>query len=320
MRILPLVTAGLLAVSLQAQSVSTTPVGAVTLTFPQGLSAISLQLDAEPVGQFETISVGPSLITSSPESWEDGSYSVPAAPYVIRMTSGAASGASFRVLGNTTNTLTVDSRGIDLSTIVSVGDRFSIVPIDTLASLFGSSSVDFLIGSSASSADNILLWSGTNWLTYFHNGVSWRRSGSLSNQNDTPLMPDAGLLVQRRSPDTLSLVLVGKVRESAPKVFLKPNSSSWVTGNFPIPMSLSSLTIRTVPGWLDGASASAADNVLVWGGESWLTFFHNGTTWRRSGSLANQDSFVLPAGAPYFVVRRSAGLDSDSFATLELPY
>lgn len=317
------VLALLLAFGLEAsaQTVTTVPVGAVTVSFPQGTSCGSLTLEEASVYVGAVSAAGAnSLTVASVGSWVSGAYAVPAAPYAVRITSGVLSGSTFKITANTDVSLTLDTKGINISSLLAASDKFRIFPVDTLGTLFGTSSVDFQTGGSASAADNILLWSGTAWLTYYHNGTSWRRSGSLSNQNDAVLMPDDGFMVIRRPASTLSLVLTGCVRDGAAKLLVKGSASTFAANSFPVNQTLASLPFSTMSGWLKAASASASDNVMVWSGSTWLTFYHNGTSWRRSGSLSNQDAYSIPAGSPYFVRRISSPALDVSYASFNLPY
>ena len=70
-----------------------------------------------------------------------------------------------------------------------------------------------------------------------------------------------------------------------------------------------------------------ADLLLVWSGATWFSFFYNTAAgqWQRVGDPANRDTFVLRAGTPVFVQRRTAGAmvydpttDSTSAQTLSL--
>jgi hypothetical protein len=57
-------------------------------------------------------------------------------------------------------------------------------------------------GSSASQADNVLLWNPTNktWDTYYHNGTHWRVSNSLNPNLDAQVVPlGSAMFVVRQS-------------------------------------------------------------------------------------------------------------------------
>ena len=68
-------------------------------------------------------------------------------------------------------------------------------------------------------------------------------------------------------------------------------------------------TSRTT-GWRSSANPADADLLLVWSGTTWFSFFHNSTAghWQRVGDATpNRDDYVIAAGTPVFVQRRTAG-------------
>ena len=304
-----------------AQSVTTTPVGAVSTTFPaNSLKAFSLQLEESSVSIATLSSVSTNTITSSTSNWTSGAFAAVDAPYGVRITSGTYAGVMFVITGNTTNQLTVQTDGVDLTTVLSGTETVSVIPLDTLGTLFGTSSVPFKSGTTAASADVIFIWSGTGWLAYFHNGTNWRRSGSGLNQNNTVIPLDVGLFIQRKDITDLSLTITGNVRSASARRFIKPNASTFLANPFPVDMTFANSGFRTSNAWQTGASAAAADSVYLWNGTGWQVYFHNGTSWRRAGSGLNQDATAIPAGSPMFVLRRSNPAYKDSVVTHTTPY
>lgn len=49
----------------------------------------------------------------------------------------------------------------------------------------------------------------------------------------------------------------------------------------------------TATGFVTGASAGVADNILIWNGATWDILYNNGTNWRKSGNLGNQNNVVV---------------------------
>ena len=303
-----------------AQSVTTPPVGAVSLTMPQGITALSLTLEDAPVYSGAVTALSSASITTSTATWTASAYSVVSSPFAVRFRSGALAGSYFKITANTGNVLTLDTKGLDLSTVVLVNDTYSILPVDTLGTLFGTSAVDFQTGSSAALADNIFIWSGSAFFSFFHNGTNWRRTGSLSNQNDTVIMPDDGFMVVRRSATPLNFTITGQVRDFNTRPKLNGSSFTLVANHYPVDRLLSSLPFRTSNNWTTGASALVSDNVFIWSGSAWLSFFHNGTSWRRTGSLSNQDSFLVTAGSPFFVRRISSPTTLNAYTSFTMPF
>ena len=69
---------------------------------------------------------------------------------------------------------------------------------------------------------------------------------------------------------------------------------------------------RTVA-WRGAADATDADTLLVWNGAGWFSFFYNSAVghWQRVGDHADRAGYVIKAGTPVFVQRRSAGATAD---------
>jgi uncharacterized protein (TIGR02597 family) len=73
-------------------------------------------------------------------------------------------------------------------------------PVDTTLLGMGLQGLpNWLAGASASAADNVYLWSGTGWNVYYYNGTNWKKSGSLTNQNTTPIPLGTAMFVVRQS-------------------------------------------------------------------------------------------------------------------------
>ena len=94
---------------------------------------------------------------------------------------------------------------------------------------------------------------------------------------------------------------------------------TYISNRFPVDTTLLTLALQTTSGWVNGASANGADNVLIFNSTSqtWDTFYYNGTNWKKSGNLANQNTALIPAGTGVFVIRTGTGT---STLTQALPY
>ncbi len=258
---------------------------------------------------------------------------------LARFKSGNSVGRFFQVTANTATQVTLDTSaaggsGYTLTTgspsttqtQVAVGDSVEILPANTLSTLFGSTSatVPFQQGTSATGADNVLLFNGTSWDTYYFNGSTnhWRKSGNLNNQDNVVVLPDRGIFIVRRATSALPLTFLGAVPSSTEKTDFPGAGSSFRSVRFPVDTTLGTLALQTLPNWTTGTSASGIDNVLIWGGTSWGIYYYNGSTshWRKSGNLNNQDTLAIPTGTAIFVSRVSSAAGSTSTLTQTLPY
>ena len=137
-----------------AQNATTTPVGAMTITVAAAptvsspkVSTLTIPLFNPVPSNFQGQSVGlitgitDNTITNTSAGWSAGALSQAASPYLVRITTGNATGRIFVVstsAQNTSTTVTVGDEGTPLtSSGLQVGDSYSIHPADTLLSFFG---------------------------------------------------------------------------------------------------------------------------------------------------------------------------------------
>lgn len=69
--------------------------------------------------------------------------------------------------------------------------------------------------------------------------------------------------------------------------------------------------VQATDWFFTGASAGAADNLLIWDPAAtpqptWVTFYNNGTNWKKSGNLGNQNNTIIYPDDGMFVVRRGS--------------
>ena len=335
LRLRPLAAAilcSLLAPALFAQTATTTPVGFITVTIPAAVDAstptsrtVSIPLfnTADYVSTVATIDSA-TQFTLTGAAWTAGQFADPTAPRIVRVkasTVAANIGRFFLVTANTTSQLTValPASVANINTALTVGDSCEVVPANTLGSVFGTTTPIVQTGTSANTADNIYIWSGISWTVYYHNGTNWKKSGSLANQNNTIIYPDEGLFVIRTITSPLVLTFMGTVPSTAEQTDLTGAGSTFVANRFPVDTKLLATNLQTTPNWTTGSSANTADTVYLWNAtnSTWDVFYHNGTNWKKSGSLANQNATPVLAGSALYIVRSNA---SASVFNQPLPY
>ena len=318
-----------------AQSVTTIPVGFNTSVVPAAVDASNpsstvlsapFYTPADFTGAVGSVDSANQLsITGA--AFAAGQFT--ATPHLARMKSGPSAGRFFLITSHTATQLTVDALGYSLTsaapasttqTQVTVGDSCEILPANTLGTLFGTSTVPFQTGATAADGDNVYLFNGTSWDVFYHNGTNWKRSGSLVNQNNAVVYPDRGLFVLRRATTPLNLTFLGTVPSSTERTDFPGAVSSFKSVRFPVDTTLLGLSLQSLPNWLAGATAADSDNVYLWNGTSWSVFYYNGANWKKSGSLVNANTQVIPLGTAMFVVRQSAATGSQSTLVQTLPY
>jgi uncharacterized protein (TIGR02597 family) len=325
-----------------AQSVSTTPVGAVTFTIPANSTrAISMPLQesvdssAGSVGRITGVTSA--TISNASAAWTAGAYSSTSVPYYVRITSGVAQGRIFLVstsTANTSTTLTVNNDGSDLTglgiLVGSSGDTYEIVPCETLSSLFGNSILQG--GVDANTADNVLVWNGGSYLTFYYNATRsrWERNVDTAvspTRDNFVLRPDRGIMIQRNAGTDLVFSITGRVPSTTSRIVLARPGTTFIAHGFPVDISLGDLALQLTPGWVGsndrGTAASTADLVQVWNNGSWLTFYYDtGTSqWQRAGDSANtnRNGYSVTTGRPIMITRTTADSNA-AVASFVIPY
>lgn len=310
-------------VAIAAAEVATVPVGAIALNAPgpatEGGNPVatlfSLPLEAAPAWRSISTEISGSTLTDGAANWAANIFTTTGSPHFLEILSGPATGRSFLISSHTADSVTVSHRiaGETLEAAAGTGPvQFQILPGHTLATVFGADGEGLRKSTSASNADNVLLWSGTGWETYyFHPSANvFRRVGSLVNQNSTIIHPDEAVFLVRREPSPYQLILTGFAPTLGKRTEIGGAGATMASNRLPTNTTLGELALQNLPGWRVGTTASSTDNVLLWNGTAWVTYYRHSTgVWRRVGSLVAQDNEPISAGAGFFVIRRG---DSNS--------
>jgi uncharacterized protein (TIGR02597 family) len=306
---------GLFAFVSQAQSVSSTPVGYVTLTINgDGYTALSNPLENAIVSSGTATAVSAAEITPSftITSGELGSYT----HYVQ-----TSDGIILDIVSNTDSVITVDA---DVSNIVSSGDEITVKQYSTLSDLFGSdNSIGLTTSSGASGSDIIYIMSNDGAGSYssyyyqtdsfgFFGGTGWRAVGdAFTDASSTAIGPDDGVLVKRISSGDLSLTVVGTVNTTDHRRDL-PAGFSLVSYPFPATTTLAESGIYSeTNGYVSAGNAASSDLVYVISPNgSFTTYYYQtdsfgffgGTGWRVVGdAFTDASSTSIPLGSSLII-------------------
>ena len=315
-----------------AQTTTTVPVGALSFTINAGSVAVPANtsfaiplLDtplATGAGVARISSLTSTTITATGAGWTAGALATAAFPYAFRITTGAAAGATFAITDNTTDTLTTTA--VDFTTLGIVtgasGDSFRLIPVDTLNTLFGSTTL--LGGTTATDADIVTL-SSTSQLSYYYNTTlgRWIRTiGPTTDRGNTPISLDSAVTITRKST-ALTLRFTGRVPDVRFSLVVANSGNTYTHTGFPTDVTLGVLSLQTaLSGWVSAASASNADILWVDIGGSSLAYFHNGSYWQRTiGPATNRDSNVISAGTPIIIFKRGTSSGTSTLIR-NLPY
>jgi uncharacterized protein (TIGR02597 family) len=293
-----------------------TPAAPTTTVFGIPLDDTSVPPAGIRAGYIESFTAN--TLTNASGAWT-ANLANPTAPWLVRITSGPAAGKLLDITANTATTLTVSGANLTTLGLTAGTDTFELVPMDTLGSLFGSTTL--LGGTSASTADNVQVRTGNSWLPYFYdtNVGFWRRTiGLATNSNNIRLRPDTGVQIIRRGPAT-TLTFTGRVPSTAFRASINNATTTVIHSGFPTDTTLGALSIQTlVPGWRSSPTVTGADTVLLFNGGVWIGYFHNGSSWQTTSGV-NSDSVIIPAGALITIQRPGAAVGTTEL-TRARPY
>jgi uncharacterized protein (TIGR02597 family) len=297
-----------------AQSVVTNPVGFISTTINAGsLKALSLPVDSVPdfLGPVSARTAN-TIQTTGATFPSFGPFA--SNPHLIRVLSGASKGRQFNIASNTTDTLTITTGGTDLTTVIANGDTYEILAAATLQSLFGATGPGLNTNADPALADNVLLRGTSSWFTFYNDGTQWLRQGTGAVSNTTAITPEQAFLFLRRGGTAYTLTLTGGVPTTDLKTDLAANKVTGFGNRFPVNGSLIGLGLDLLPGWNKNADPNLADNVLVRGTSSWITFYYdaasggptngNPGSWVRQGTQAPDQNPIITLGNGVVIVRR----------------
>ena len=186
-----------------------------------------------------------------------------------------------------------------LQGIASQGVTFKVRKHWTLSSIFGTDAASLSIaGGSATTADQVLLWNGTGYDTYYFQttgigGVGWRKSGAPTvDQATLKVFPEEGVTIKRKQQTAANVVLMGAVKLGPTSVAVD-NGISVIGNVYASGMTLASSGLHDANDdpakGVAGGSATSADQVLIWNGTGYDTYYFQtsgigGVGWRKSGA------------------------------------
>lgn len=324
-----------------AQSVTTTPVGAMTVTIAQApvggtkITTFSPCLRLPIPGTLSGKAVGTltgvtsTAFSDSTASWAAGGLSQAATPYFIKLTSGVAVGAMWQVSTSSANTATtvniLSLGGRDPVTVgASVGDTYELIPADTLVTLFAGFEAA-IGGANMDLADNVKIHDGSSWRTFYYNSTEgvqqWREGSSSFNRNNIIVRPNSGVIYMRRGQTSLTLTMIGNVVTGSEKFVVPASGASFIGGVHPVDRQVVSLNLHQMQGFVvNSGDLNAADKIRFYDGSSWRLLNYNGTQWREGSSSFNRNTLVVPAGTPIIVERGSGATGNAVLASVPVPY
>jgi uncharacterized protein (TIGR02597 family) len=329
-----------------AQNATTTPVGAMTTTIAGSngvaykITPLSVNLENSPpasglsTGRISSITSNSVSVTGA--GWQPSELSTPSLPCFLKITSGAGAGRTFLITANTVDSVTLNTQSLDLTLLGlatgAQGDTFELITGTTLLNLLGTN-VDGVIGGSSANAtsgltDKVLMNDANGVVrTYYFDTTAvpaqWRRIGSSVNQDTAVISPLSGILYYRIGVPSIQIAYTGRVPTTISQRQVSTTGTSVLSTVFPADYTLSSLSLQTSQSWRklndSGVVLNSTDRVLVPDALGVIrSYYHDGTTWRRVGSGADQAAVSIPAGTAIYVTR--FGSIGSALWSQQLPY
>jgi len=296
-----------------AQNVYTPPVGFINVPVTNvsgGYNTFALPFQQLNNDQGAvTVVSGPSNITVNCATCASTNYALPGALNYVIFNTGNALGHSYAIASNSSaGALTLVTGGDNLTTIggtgVQVGDSYSIQPYFRVVDVFGPATGGVLSnGTAATKADNVLVWNGAAFTTYWPKNTGLWQGGTNPNGTD-PLLPDESVLVLRRSANPTNIVAIGGVRVTNLVTQLEVGYNL-IGNSYPASTVVSNMNlIGSGSGFQGGSAATKSDQILVWNGSAYdqLWYKTNSTpnSWQGGNGLAG--AYPILPSSTYFVL------------------
>lgn len=280
---------------------------------------LSLTRPVEYQGDAETLSG--TTVTDTDATWTDNQFNGTGnACYLELIYTGAApvpawAGTIYDITATnaTTKTLTLAQT---LAAGVPADSSFKIRKHWTIGSVFGPANEGGLFAGSASTADQILIWNGSTYQSYYRStggivGAGWRLVNSVpgnADQVNAVILPDDAVIVKRTQQAAINVVLMGAVKTGQTS-FAVLNGTNVLPNPFAAPVTFGGSGLLS--SGFTGGSASTSDQVLIWNGTSYDTFYYStggivGAGWRKVNSVpGNQDqaNSTIPVGSSIVLKR-----------------
>lgn len=310
---------------LHSQSTVSTPiVGFQKVDVGVGLNAVGFPLLNNDLLKVSATSLTSNALSLSGQS-NVGALLTAGEPYYIEVYSGTLKGDRFDV--DTAATKSSSNGSVVLSSssnnntypVSSIsgqldGQTIALRKHITLEQIQAMSQTPMTGSNTAANADQIQLFSGATFTTYFlrADGLTWRGSTTgTTSQNKVPVPPGTGVFIKKATASG-SLVSTGTVRAND---FALPLNSGLqlLAPAFPLNYSPASLGGTTANGWTGSNTSANADQIQVFnnsgGTGTFTTYFlrADGSTWRGSTTgTADQKNTLIVSDSAGFFVKRSA--------------
>lgn len=312
----------LLALStLNAQSVTTTPVGAVTTSLPVGYSMVGLTL-LNPASATGVVSSNSASQITFSGNTTVGSALDAASFYYLEITNGNYEGDRFEIDVSATKAATdgtivlntaSNTNTVALTSNALTGSSAVIRKHITLTSLQQQVSPALTGNNNSDNADQVQIFDRQSnaFAVYFlrGDGTTWRKFGETNSVGTSTIIPPGTGVFIKKAAASGTLTQVGEVRNNA---FALPLSSGFalVSAGYPVGYSPTALSANATNGWTGNNSSDSADQIQTYNAaeNKYNIYFlrGDGTTWRIFGDTTDYKNTQIVNHDSAFWVRKIA--------------
>ena len=259
---------------------------------------------------------GSTITTATSGKGQDlSTYLAGGATCYIEFTDGSGEGQRFNIASGGVNSFILDLASAHNTTNVLpsnlAASHFVVRRHDTLGSVYVNGEWDK--ASSPGSADQVLLYTGTGYDTYYNLFTNfWVKQGAgFSSQNPLIIAPGTGMMVVHANPTDLNeLLSLGELRynDFRRPVKLGTTGLNFMALGYPFDASPASLDMTTGNGFIASSTVGSASQTLNWIADTtinavgWTSnFYHSDGNWRTQGTPDN-----ITSDSPLFSHCRSA--------------
>lgn len=308
----------------QAQTTSYSDiVGYQTVSVPAGLSTAGFPLLNPDLAKTSATSLTGAALALSGQS-NVGSLLSANEPYYVEVYSGALKGDRFDV--DTAATISAANGTVVLNAssanntypVASIAAQLDGVTVAlrkhiTLEQVQQMSSAPLVGNNSSASADQVQFYDNATqgYASFFlrGDGVTWRKVGTTTVANKTPIPPGTGVFISKQG-SSVTLTASGIVRAND---FANPLKSGLQlhAAAYPLDITPASLGGTAANGWVGNNSSATADQIQVYNPTTlgYDSYFlrGDGTTWRKVGTTtAVTSNNVATSAQAFFVSRQTA--------------
>ena len=293
----------------QAQTVTTDPVGFVSVSVPAASDAAlgaPLARASEYQGVIQSIS-GSQITVAGTPGWVASQFlyvsgSQPKT-YYARIDSGVREGLIGTITANDATSITItiptgdDLSGVLTSALNTTGDSISIAPYWTLATLISGIPAGTQVLTYPTNTAGVNLAAAA---TYVYTGTNWQQGATI--MNDVILPPMQGFTLRNNSASPIVVSITGSVPMSTHRLIVRTLAASTkqdqrIFFNSPVPETIGNTGLGTAAGdqllIIDNSTTgkNKANSVtLTWSGTKW---FNGGTDVTLTYQLQPGSSYIL---------------------------